>query len=470
MALESWLIKASVSLKSTLLNSWRRQEKAPQVGVLAFEIAGLMSRIMHLWRSLSDNQISRLKAETITLEGIRKIVSNDDSFLLSLACAEIAENLRLIAASVSRLGQRCRDPSLWSFDRIFMEFVKTGSDPNNWVMSFREMESKLKRMEKLVSATSGLYKEIEILSDLEGGLRKIQSDRNSNSNSKSCRAIDLHQKVVWQREEVRYLKESSIWGRSFDFVTAILARSVFTVFSRIRLVFSIETQWKHGSPLTRSFSATVYPSSENPNYSKPLMVKSGSLNPNEKLCNKPEKLLNKPKFFYTNSKLLNPPSSTLGASALALHYANLVLVIERLVRSPHLIGPDCRDDLYGMLPNTIRMALKSRLKAYSKSLSFSAVDPSLAGEWSKALERILQWLSPLAHNMIRWQSERNFEQQNLGARTSVLLLQTLYFANQEKVEAAITELLVGLNYIWRFERERNNVVIVEWRGDGEFDG
>ncbi|ERN13052.1 hypothetical protein AMTRI_Chr11g150880 [Amborella trichopoda] len=87
---------------------------------------------------------------------------------------------------------------------------------------------------------------------------------------------------IWQKEEVRYLKESSIWGRSFDYVTAILARSVFNVFSRIRvirLVFSIETEWKRSSPLPRSFSATVYPTSENPNYSKPSMVKSGPLNP-----------------------------------------------------------------------------------------------------------------------------------------------------------------------------------------------
>lgn len=74
----------------------------------------------------------------------------------------------------------------------------------------------------------------------------------------------------------------------------------------------------------------------------------------------------------------------------------------------------------------------------------------------------MEWLGPLAHNMIRWQSDRSFEQQSMVPKpTSVLLLQTLYFANQAKTEAAITELLVGLNYIWRFEREMNAKALLE---------
>lgn len=33
------------------------------------------------------------------------------------------------------------------------------------------------------------------------------------------------------------------------------------------------------------------------------------------------------------------------------------------------------------------------------------------------------------------------------------MLQTLEFADRGKVEAAVAELLVGLNYVWRFEKE-----------------
>jgi hypothetical protein len=68
----------------------------------------------------------------------------------------------------------------------------------------------------------------------------------------------------------------------------------------------------------------------------------------------------------------------------------------------------------------------------------------------------------MAHNMIRWQSEHNFEQQQVVARTNILLLQTLYFADVVKTESAITELLVGLNYIAGLEQEmKSNSMMME---------
>jgi hypothetical protein len=48
-------------------------------------------------------------------------------------------------------------------------------------------------------------------------------------------------------------------------------------------------------------------------------------------------------------------------------------------------------------------------------------------------------------------------------------VQTLYFANQEKAEAAITELLVGLNYIWRFGRGLNAQALQEDASSIMFD-
>jgi hypothetical protein len=122
-----------------------------------------------------------------------------------------------------------------------------------------------------------------------------------------------------------------------------------------------------------------------------------------------------------------------------------------------------------MLPASVRTALRERLKPYSKSLCSSVYDNVLAGEWTEAMASILEWLAPLAHNMIRWQSERSYEQQTFVSRTNVLLVQTLYFANQEKTEAAITELLVGLNYIWRFGRGLNAQALQEDASSIMFD-
>ncbi|KAK2971753.1 hypothetical protein RJ640_022892 [Escallonia rubra] len=457
MALETWLVKVkkTISAPTTKLVS-----KKPALGVLAFEIAGLMSKLLHLWQSLSDKNMIRLRHESISLHGVHKIVSNDESFLLSLACAEMVENLRLLAKSVSRISKKCEPTSnLRCFYRLLDEFANTGRDPHHWVMSPKEMEAKVKKMDRYVTVSSTLYREMDELSVLEHNLKKSTPCKENEVSVKQQKMVDLQQKLLWQRQEVKYLKERSLWSRTrFDSITLILARTVFTVLARIKLVFGIGHVHGYPSILPRSLSAsaTVYPSDHNPNacnfVSGPLVMKSSKLHQDHH-----NKKVFTHGFFELNSKILKPPSSTLGAAALALHYANLIIVMEKMIRSPQLVGVDARDDLYSMLPSSIRFSLRSRLKG----VGFSASDPVLAGEWRDALGKILGWLSPLAHNMIKWQSERSFEQQNLMPKTNVLLLQTLYFANQEKTEAAITELLVGLNYIWRFEREMNAKALFE---------
>ncbi|CAI0403489.1 unnamed protein product [Linum tenue] len=421
-----------------------------------------MTKVLHLWQSLTDKNIIRLKNDCIALEGVRKIVSNDEPFLLGLACAELAENLRLVAKSVARLSHRCAGTNLRCFHLAFDRFADSGHDPNGWVLGWKEMELKSnKKMDRYVTVTATLHKEMEELSALETALRKaVAAASGDETTTKEQKIADLRQKVFWQRQEVKSLKDRSLWNRSFDGVVSMLARSTFTVLARIKLVFGIGSQGSLPTYLPRSLSAsaTVYPTENQTGstcstyVSGPLAksVKNGSAGAGDG-------------FFKSNSQLLKPPTTTLGAAALALHYANLIIVMEKMIKSPQLVGVDARDDLYSMLPNSVRSALRGRLKG----VGFTATDPGLAGEWRDALGRVLGWLAPLAHNMIKWQSERSFEQQNSIPKTNVMLLQTLYFANKEKTEAAITELLVGLNYIWRFEREMTAKALFEC---GNFSG
>ncbi|XP_008776003.2 protein PSK SIMULATOR 1 [Phoenix dactylifera] len=451
MALESWLTKVRSAI-STGLDSVRSTmnatdaiaiiaRKKATVGILAFEIASLMSKLLHLWRSLSDAQIARVRHETIALQGIRKIVSDDDSFLLGLACAELTDTLRLVANSASTtLSKRCADPCLREFHQMFKEFSESGHDPHRWVMSWKEMESKAKKMDRYVSSTAALYKEMDELSEAEHGLRKLlQCGGGCNKNipaSKIAAIAELQQKIFWQRQEVKYLKQTSLWSCSFDAIVSLLARSSFTVLARIKQVFGFEF---YPLPRSLSISATVYPSSDTP---PPPPAAS------------PSKKRQRCRFFESNSAVLVPPPETLGAAALALHYANLIIVIEKMIRSPWAVGPTARDDLYSMLPGSVRGILRRRLRGVGEW--GAASDAGLAAEWRAALARISEWLGPVAHNTVRWQGERSFEgRRSAGAapRNGVLLLQTLFFANREKVEAAIAELLVGLNYVWRFERE-----------------
>lgn len=593
MVAESWF--------RNLWKSSRKHEAGSEkaiIGVLAFEIASLMSKLAHLWQSLSDKQVARLREEIVNSVGIRKLVSEDDEFIVGLICAEIVENLRHVLKSVARLSEKCSETSLRSFALVFDDFVKTSMDPYGWEFSSKKMERKVKKMERFISVNANLYQEMEMLAELEQTLRRMKV---SDGGSDCVNLVELQKKVAWKRQEVKTLQELSLWRRTYDYTVRLLARSIFTIFGRIKYVFGIsqtvdvdediDSRVMNFDFINRSQSvssvmlSSVHPSENgrarfasgplgNPTamsgpilkkdkphnfYSGPLKssttktgpisgmvknvdfysgpigkatTKSGRLFGTNKIRKKlwqtsqqssdlhGKKLPSKPnrvthvgpfkvggnvspvsnghsKFddvqsgilvgandtsvangytfhslsiFSSKQKLLNAPPETLGAAALALHYANVIIIIEKLVASPHLIGHDARDDLYGMLPAKVRADLRVKLKPFAKSLASSMYDMDLAEEWSEAMAGILEWLAPLAHNMIRWQSERSYEQQNLGSKTNVLLVQTLYFANQEKTEAIITELLVGLNYVWRSGRDLNAKALLECASSKIFEG
>lgn len=297
---------------------------------------------------------------------------------------------------------------------------------------------------------------MENLTLLESAFKKaLLNTENNNTTTETHKKLhDLKHKIFWQKQEVKNLKERSLWNKNFDVVVLLLVKFVFTVLARIKVVFGIGHS--NSVPLLSRSLSSVYPSDHQNPISDSHPFVSGPLK-KSKLDEENEDLGNG--FFESNCKVLKLKScDTLGGSGLALHYANLVIVLEKMIKSPQLVGIDARDDLYAMLPNSIRLCLRARLRG----VGFSACDDHLlAGEWRDALGRILGWLGPLAHNMIKWQSERSYEQQNLVPKTNVLLLQTLFFANKEKTEAAITELLVGLNYVWRFEREMTAKALFE---------
>ncbi|KAF7064529.1 hypothetical protein CFC21_070827 [Triticum aestivum] len=202
--------------------------------------------------------------------------------------------------------------------------------------------------------------------------------------------------------------------------------------------------WVHGGhDLPLSFS---YVSSNNDDF-------SGSYQTNESDRHSANRKLSTSVFECSSHDVLeNAPETTLGAAALASHSANLVVFAEKLAISPRHICPDERDALYGMLTDSIRASLRARLRPPSSAARKKGTpcDRVLAAGWADTVQGILGWLAPVAHNTVRWRSERSFEQRNVGSGTSVLLLQTLHFADRDKTEDAIIELLVGLNYLWRY--------------------
>ncbi|XWS56345.1 hypothetical protein CRYUN_Cryun09bG0078000 [Craigia yunnanensis] len=445
-----------------------------------------MYKLVHLWQCLSDTQVIRLREEITSSQGIKKLVSEDDDYIERLICAEMTENITHVAKFVARVAKKCSDPGLKSFEIVFTELVQIGADPYGWRFSSK-MDKKVEKMERLISVNATLYQEMELLADLEQTLRRMKSGDTEPEN-----LLEFQKKVIWKQHGVKNLRESSLWKRTCDYTIRLLAKSIFTIFGPLggSTTKSGSISGKNGNfnfhsgPLGRPTArltqvgpfkgcmiavdgATIRNCcvSSNGIHSGILNgTKDGNLNLLEGNA-----VQSSSSVFRSQCRLLDAPPETLGASALALHYANVVIVIEKLAASPHLIGHDARDDLYNLLPASVRAALRVRLKPYAKSLASSAYDTELVGEWTEATSAILEWLAPLAHNMIRWQSERSFEQQSFVSRTNVLLVQTLYVANREKTEAAITEILVGLNYVWRLGREFNAKALQECASSRIFD-
>ncbi|PAN43920.1 hypothetical protein PAHAL_9G003300 [Panicum hallii] len=460
MALDSWLSKVRSAMSSAKPSGAPPGPRKTSVGILAFEVASLMSKLLHMWRAVGDAAVARLRHDTINLDGVRKVVSDDDDFLLGLACAELVDALRAASDSVAALAARCADPALRDFRDAFLELADTGRDRHRWAApSWKEMDTRAHKMEKQVASTTALRRAMEELAETEHGLRKLLQcgnggggcHRRSLSASKISVAAEQQQLIFSKKQEVKHLKQTSLWGCTFDAVVASLARAAFTTLARIKLIFGAGQEERH-PPLHRSLtlSSAVHPSSFD---APPLSRKSMSME--ELLFDQSLAASKRGGFFDESSAAMTPPPGTLGAAALAPRYAGVVISIERMARSPRQVGPEERDELYGMLTASVRAQLRARLRG-----AVPAADPGLAGQWRAALAGILEWLAPMAHATMRWQAERSLERRNTEAaapggntNTNVLLLQTLHMADRGKVEAAVVELLVGLNYVWRFDKE-----------------
>lgn len=542
MVAELWLVKmgsqVSTNLKQAFLlqPSKKKSPKTPEntnntIGILSFEVANVMSKTVYLYKSLTDSEISKLKTEISNSEGVQTLVSSDQSYLLELALAEKVDDLNRVASVVSRLGKKCSEPALQGFEHVYGDIVGGVIEVKELGFLVKDMEGMVRKMERYVSATSNLYSEMEVLNELEQATKKFQH----NQHEESRRAFE--QKLIWQKQDVRHLKDVSLWNQTYDKVVELLARTVCTVYARICVVFGefglikddsscpnkdeslqlkrvlSKARSAHSAKVERSVvlkrgssvrphrdgdsrkgefgvfrpEDLVFPCGTSPgrlfmeclslsssvseleDYEERgsqvsaccSIANSGSRREqrNHSSCFTRSQIgansgaVNGARFGPKSRLVCYAPPSTIGGSALALHYANVIIVIEKLLRYPHLVGEEARDDLYQMLPTSLRLSLKTNLKSYVKN--FAIYDAPLAHDWKETLDGILKWLAPLAHNMIRWQSERNFEQQQIIARTNVLLLQTLYFADRQKTEAAICQLLVGLNYICRYEHQQN---------------
>lgn len=575
MVAEAWILKMGNQVSSNLKNalhfdnsskSLNKKQASPEreiIGILSFEVANVMSKIINLHKSLTDHEVFKFKNEILKSEGIKTLVSGDETQLLELALVEKLDDLNRIAGVVSRLGKKCTIPALLGFEHVYGDIISGVIEVQELSFLVKDMEGMMRKMERYVNSTVNLYSEMEVMNELELATKKFEQ----NQLEESRKAFE--QKLMWQRQDVKHLKDVSLWNQTYDKVVELLARTTCTVYARIYVVFGdCLSRGNSNVPISRSqgFSGSMrrlkqepvqkssqldvvskarketssrrFVSTKSNGYSHPkafvneglekravgfrpkvgvqksegglfgpedfnfvcgigpgrlfmecLSLSSSAskvddddrssqisgafsvansmksdisasllgslLRPiNDDRVNGEHRQLNGTRLQPKSRLLVNAPPNTVGGSALALHYANVIIIIEKLLCYPHLVGDEARDDLYHMLPTSMRRTLKARLQSYSKNLAI--YDAPLAHDWRERVGETLQWLGPLAHNTIKWQSERNFEQQQqIVTRTNVLLLQTLYYADRVKAEEAMSEVLVGLNYICRYEQQQN---------------
>ncbi|XP_042505615.1 uncharacterized protein LOC122082208 [Macadamia integrifolia] len=438
-----------------------------------------MSRLLSLYKSLSDAELDKLREEIMKSEGVSYLNSKDEAFLFNLACAERIEDLDRCAMAVARLGKKCSDPALCSFEDVYSDLKFGAINIGKLDFSSKEIDKSIDKMEKLISATSSLYFELQALSELELVNRKLKQLRHNTGNSEFS-----DQKFAAQRHVVEHYKEVSLWSQTFNKAVGLMARTICIIYARICVVFgpyiSVLPQVSAGNVRSRSGQSQNQSSRNRPlsdSKSGPLgkpakrtLIRFLSRESNDSILEDARIGFgfgfgigfqeNHYYLFGVNGKknklIQVAPPSTLGGSGLALRYANVILLVERYLNSPCSIGDDERESFYQMLPTSLKTSVRSKLRNRWKrngegGESGSSGDESLAEGWRDALKGIMEWLAPMAHDTVRWQAERNFERQNFEGKPTVLLLQTLHFSDREKTEAAIAEILVGVSCIFKYE-------------------
>lgn len=446
------------------------------LGILAFDAAKTMCRLISLYKSLTDDSIAALKNHAVKSKGVAYLNSNDESFLLNLARSERLEDLNAAIITVLHLGQRCTDTTLGSFGLIY---TATATTDNLLEFKTRNVQKMIEKMEKLVSSTWNLHDAMESLSETEASEKKIQRLKSAGiqyGGAKPNNNMDnFKERIKFKQKKVRYYKEISLWNLTFDKAVHLMARIVCIIYARIFYVFrpyASDVSCFENEHMRAVFldccsnymqqHRDFYLTNPNPNScvslfedKKDIMQVSEMSSPTATTV--AGNTVTKPgdkKLGQRNIRVFKmPEDSTVGGSGLALRYAKVILMAERCLHAPATIGEEARGTLYEMLPARVKKKVRRKLGKHWREEEGG--ERKMAEGWRAAVEELMEWLSPVANDTVRWQKERNMEKQRLETKPTVLLLQTLHFSDLEKAETAIVEVLVGLSCIYWYDTCRN---------------
>lgn len=452
---------------------WLPAGRQAALGILAFEAAATMSKLLSLHRSLSEKEVARLRSDAMRSAGVAYLTSTNQAFLLRLACAEVVALLDAAAAAVARFGLRCG----LDFAGPYASLKAGASDARLEPLVAKGFKVQAKKIKRLVTATAKLYREMEALDELEAAEQKLALrgwDRLSGPIP-APGSDSFRQGLKTQRARVRRLKEESLWSQSYEKAVGIMARAACAVFVRACAVFGA---YVPGLPPPLPPADAVHtrlsklllhprPAAQGKSSSGPIQRRDMPLRIETSSNSCPIIRSQWQQSYQTLRtdwrKLLEPPPTTVGGAGLDLQYANVIATAERLLLET---GAEERleearaerAEMYAMLPSRLRAAVRAKLHGWWRERGPGAapLDAGLAEGWRCAAGRILEWLAPMARDTARWHAERSMDRQRRfqgGARAWAL--QTLRWADAEKAEAAVVEVLVALSCVcWYEERRR----------------
>ncbi|KAE9603527.1 hypothetical protein Lalb_Chr11g0061871 [Lupinus albus] len=378
--------------------------RGKRISILAFEVANTITKGAVLFQSLSEENIWFLKNEVLQSKGVQQLVSTDMEELLSLAEADKREEINLFSREVARFGNMCKDPQWHNLDRYFSTLdLDDVGDKQLRV----EAEKIMQEFSSLIQHTSELYHELNAYERFEQDYQqKIKEMESLNIPLKGESITIFQSELKHQRKAVRILKKKSLWSIHLEEIVEKLVDIVTYILQAIH----------------------------------------------EFLGNK----------GISSAKDGKGPQR-LGQAGLALHYANIINQINTIASRPTSLPPSTRDSLYHSLPNNIKTALPSKVQTIStmKELSITKIKAEM--------NNTLQWIVPFATNTIRahqgfgWVGEwantsHDLSDDNTARESSLIRLQTLYYADKQKIDNYIIELLAWLHHLISFVRSRQNTM------------
>ncbi|KAI4302683.1 hypothetical protein MLD38_038403 [Melastoma candidum] len=477
---------SAASAASLSFNPFRHRDlpKPDALGILAYEAAKTMSRLLSLYRSLSNEELDDLRSQTLKSRGVRYLISSDESFLLNLAGLELLEELEYVVASVSRFSCKCSDVELSRFDLVYADLKKGYVGIERSEFSSRKIAKIVEKVERLTTMTGNLHASMLTLSEMEAYEEKVQrwrKNRGSAGNNNQMQGTDFslfESKIAFQRKQAKRYMELSLWNVSFDKCTAMMTRIICNIYTRIQSFFTpfaSQVSRRHDRlPKQLPLHYHLHPHKNIRVYPEISFVpvphrNSGPIIPFSREMENPKLycLISTHKKAASNVKRKAMPmvrslasETTVGGAGLAVRYAYVVTlagrVLEMMAVSSGRVDDEVRRELYDLLPKGLKDKVRTKLVRMKRASGgvFHGKEEEAEG-WREGVEGIMVWLGDVSRDTLRWQEERSVEKRGFdddgrGKRERrVVLAQTLHFADLEKTEAAIVEVLVGLSCMCR---------------------